>query len=106
LAFGDGNSQTLAHYYNVSGAALAVVVAGIYHRNKSPENRLVSKHCITNVDKFLGIIDVLLNALLFRVLIGLELLIISFESQLPDFGLLRCPCFFFAIFKQLLARCT
>jgi CPA1 family monovalent cation:H+ antiporter len=80
--------SALAHYLHVSGP-LAVVVAGIFIGNKSPE---IAWSEITNnyVDKFWEMIDVLLNALLF-VLIGLELLIITLSSTYIVFGLLAIP---------------
>lgn len=86
--------SALAHYLHVSGP-LAVVVAGIFIGNKSPEIAW-SPNTQNYVDKFWELIDVLLNALLF-VLIGLELLIVSLDSTYVIFGL-------FGIVISLLSR--
>jgi CPA1 family monovalent cation:H+ antiporter len=80
--------SALAHYLHVSGP-LAVVVAGIFIGNKSPEIAW-SENTENYIDKFWELIDVLLNALLF-VLIGLELLIITLSSTYIVFGLLAIP---------------
>jgi CPA1 family monovalent cation:H+ antiporter len=80
--------SALAHYLHVSGP-LAVVVAGIFIGNKSPEIAW-SENTQNYIDKFWELIDVLLNALLF-VLIGLELLIITLSSTYIIFGLLAIP---------------
>jgi CPA1 family monovalent cation:H+ antiporter len=78
----------LAQYLHVSGP-LAVVVAGIFIGNKSPEIAW-SANTQNYVDKFWELIDVLLNALLF-VLIGLELMIISLNTNYLIFGLIAIP---------------
>lgn len=78
----------LASYLHFSGP-LAVVVAGILIGNKSPETAWSS---VTQnyVDKFWELIDVFLNAILF-VLIGLELLIITINTEYILLGLLAIP---------------
>ena len=78
----------LASYLHFSGP-LAVVVAGILIGNKSPETAWSS---VTQnyVDKFLELIDVFLNAILF-VLIGLELLIITINAEYILLGVLAIP---------------
>ncbi|TDK43630.1 cation:proton antiporter [Algoriphagus formosus] len=86
--------SALAHYLHVSGP-LAVVVAGIFIGNKSPEIAW-SPNTQNYVDKFWELIDVLLNALLF-VLIGLELLIVSLDNTYVIFGV-------FGIVISLLSR--
>lgn len=86
--------SALAPYLHVSGP-LAVVVAGIFIGNKSPEIAW-SPNTQNYVDKFWELIDVLLNALLF-VLIGLELLIVSLDSTYVIFGV-------FGIVISLLSR--
>ncbi len=78
----------LAQYLHVSGP-LAVVVAGIFIGNKSPEIAW-SENTQNYVDKFWELIDVLLNALLF-VLIGLELMVISLNITYIIFGLIAIP---------------
>lgn len=88
----------LAHYLHVSGP-LAVVVAGIFIGNKSP-NIAWSKTTHNYVDKFWELIDVLLNAILF-VLIGLELLIITASSEYLSFGLIAIPVALLARYLSL-----
>ncbi len=80
--------SVLAHLLHVSGP-LAVVVAGIFIGNKSPDIAW-SKTTQGYVDKFWELVDVLLNAVLF-VLIGLELLIITVNSEYIMFGLIAIP---------------
>ncbi len=79
---------SVAHYVHFSGP-LAVVVAGIYIGNKSPEIAW-SKTTQNYVDKFWELIDVLLNAILF-VLIGFELLIVQINWEYAMFGLVAIP---------------
>lgn len=88
----------LAHYLHVSGP-LAVVVAGIFIGNKSP-NIAWSETTHNYVDKFWELIDVLLNAILF-VLIGLELLIITVSSEYLTFGLIAIPIALLARYLSL-----
>ena len=79
---------SIAHLVHFSGP-LAVVVAGIFIGNKSPEIAW-SKTTQSYVDKFWELLDVLLNAILF-VLIGFELLIISVNGEYIMFGLVAIP---------------
>ena len=79
---------SVAHYVHFSGP-LAVVVAGIFIGNKSPQIAW-SKTTHGYVDKFWEIIDVFLNAILF-VLIGFELLIIDLNGEYLMFGLIAIP---------------
>ena len=79
---------SVAHAVHFSGP-LAVVVAGIYIGNKSPQIAW-SKTTHNYVDKFWEIIDVFLNAILF-VLIGFELLIITINGEYVLFGLIAIP---------------
>ena len=79
---------SVAHYVHFSGP-LAVVVAGIYIGNKSPEIAW-SENTQNYVDKFWELIDVLLNAILF-VLIGFELLIVQINWEYAMFGLVAIP---------------
>ncbi len=79
---------SVAHAVHFSGP-LAVVVAGIFIGNKSPEIAW-SKTTHNYVDKFWEIIDVFLNAILF-VLIGFELLIITINGEYVMFGLIAIP---------------
>jgi len=78
----------LAGWLHFSGP-LAVVVAGLFIGNKSPEVAW-SDETRLYVDKFWELVDVFLNALLF-VLIGFELLIIVLDGQYILFGALAIP---------------
>lgn len=78
----------LAGWLHFSGP-LAVVVAGLFIGNKSPEVAW-SEETRLYVDKFWELVDVFLNALLF-VLIGFELLIISLDGDYLLFGFLAIP---------------
>ncbi len=78
----------IALYLHVS-APLAVVVAGLFLGYKGPSIAW-SENTHLYVEKFWELIDVLLNAILF-VLIGLELLIITMNSQYILYGLLAIP---------------
>jgi CPA1 family monovalent cation:H+ antiporter len=90
--------SALAHLLHVSGP-LAVVVAGIFIGNKSPKIAW-SETTHNYVDKFWELIDVLLNAILF-VLIGLELLVITINSEYIIFGLIAIPAALLARFLAL-----
>ena len=79
---------SIAHYIHFSGP-LAVVVAGIFIGNKSPQIAW-SQTTHNYVDKFWELIDVFLNAILF-VLIGFELLIITINGEYVLFGLIAIP---------------
>lgn len=79
---------SIAHHIHFSGP-LAVVVAGIYIGNKSPQIAW-SKTTHNYVDKFWELIDVFLNAILF-VLIGFELLIITINGEYILLGVLAIP---------------
>ena len=68
---------------------LAVVVAGIFIGNKSPEVAW-SDSTKLYVDKFWELMDVFLNAILF-VLIGFELLIVTLNEEYILLGLLAIP---------------
>ena len=79
---------SIAHAVHFSGP-LAVVVAGIFIGNKSPEIAW-SPNTQNYVDKFWELLDVFLNAILF-VLIGFELLIITINGEYLLLGLLAIP---------------
>lgn len=81
-------TYSIAHYIHFSGP-LAVVVAGIYIGNKSPQIAW-SKTTHSYVDKFWELIDVFLNAILF-VLIGFELLIVTINGEYILLGLIAIP---------------
>jgi len=69
----------IAHKLHVS-APLAMVAAGILIGNDTVRNNAMSEITEVYVDKFWELIDVLLNTILF-VMIGMELLVISFKTD-------------------------
>lgn len=79
----------LAHQLHLS-APLAMVTAGLIVGNDTVRNAAMSKTTETYVDKFWELIDVLLNTILF-VMIGMELLVLTFESSYIIAGLLAIP---------------
>lgn len=70
---------TLAHYLHLS-APLAMVVAGLVVGNDTVRDSSMSDITEQYVDKFWELVDMLMNAILF-VLIGLEMLILTFNSK-------------------------
>lgn len=91
----------LAHALHVSGP-LAMVVAGLIIGNDRLRNTSMSQTTEIFVDKFWKLVDSLLNALLF-VLIGLELLIVNFESGYLLAGLIVIALVLLARFLSLIA---
>lgn len=79
----------LAHQLHLS-APLAMVTAGLIVGNDKVRNTAMSEITETYVDKFWELIDVLLNTILF-VLIGMEMLILSFYGNYILAGLLAVP---------------
>ncbi|MFD1316235.1 cation:proton antiporter [Namhaeicola litoreus] len=79
----------VAHHFHVS-APLAMVVAGLIVGNDTVRNSAMSKVTESYVDKFWELIDILLNTILF-VLIGMEMLVLSFELSYMEAGLLAIP---------------
>lgn len=79
---------TLASSLHFSGP-LAVVVAGLFIGNRSPEAAW-SADTQNYIDKFWELLDVLLNAILF-VLIGLELLVVEWNGLYFMLGLAAIP---------------
>jgi CPA1 family monovalent cation:H+ antiporter len=71
-------------------APLAMVACGLMVGNDTMRNSAMSEITETYVDKFWELVDVLLNTLLF-VLIGMEILILTFEGQYIFAGLLAIP---------------
>jgi monovalent cation:H+ antiporter, CPA1 family len=78
----------LAYAIHVSGP-IAMVVAGLFIGNEARAGAM-SEKTREHLDDFWELVDEILNALLF-VLIGLELLIISFNTQTLLAGLLAFP---------------
>jgi len=79
----------LAQNFHLS-APLAMVSCGLMVGNDTMRNQAMSKITETYVDKFWELIDVLLNTILF-VLIGMEMLILTFEKNYILAGLLAVP---------------
>ena len=79
----------LAQNFHLS-APLAMVLCGLIVGNDTVRNQAMSKITETYVDKFWELIDVLLNTILF-VLIGMEILILTFEKNYILVGLLAVP---------------
>ena len=79
----------LAHKIHVS-APLAMVTAGLMVGNDTVRNSAMSKITENYVDKFWELIDILLNTILF-VLIGMEILVLSFETSYVIAGLIAVP---------------
>jgi len=77
---------SLAHYLHLS-APLAMVVAGLVVGNDTVRGTSMSEITEQYVDKFWELIDMLLNAILF-VLIGLEMLILTFNGKFVMAGLI------------------
>jgi CPA1 family monovalent cation:H+ antiporter len=79
----------LASSLHFSGP-LAMVVAGLFIGNDTRRESSMSEVTERYVDKFWELIDVFLNAVLF-VLIGLEVLILSFEGNYILAGIILIP---------------
>lgn len=78
----------VAHSLHFSGP-LAVVVSGLFIGSKARKTA-ISQETEKYLDKFWEIIDVILNAILF-VLMGLEIMILTFETNYLLIGLLSIP---------------
>ena len=89
----------LAHKFHLS-APLAMVTAGLIVGNDTVRNAVMSEVTETYVDKFWELIDVLLNTILF-VLIGMEMLILTFEGHYILSGLLAVPIVLFCRYISL-----
>lgn len=83
----------LASVVHVSGP-IAVVVAGLFIGNHG-RRLAMSETTRKNLDAFWGLLDEILNALLF-VLIGLEILVLTFTRNLFFAGLLAIPAILLA----------
>ncbi|MBK8503382.1 MAG: sodium:proton antiporter [Saprospiraceae bacterium] len=90
----------LAHELHVSGP-LAMVVAGLLVGNDTLRSTSMSHITEQYVDKFWELVDLILNAILF-VLIGLEILILHYESYYLLAGMLAVPAILFARYLSLL----
>jgi CPA1 family monovalent cation:H+ antiporter len=90
----------LAHHFHLS-APLAMVAAGLVVGNDTIRESSMSEVTEQYVDKFWELVDVLLNTLLF-VMIGMELLILTFNGKYLLAGVLSIPLLLFARYLSLL----
>jgi len=79
----------IAQKFHLS-APLAMVAAGLVVGNDTVRNSAMSETTETYVDKFWELLDILLNTLLF-VLIGMEMLVLTFRTEYIIAGLLAIP---------------
>ena len=79
----------LAQQFHLS-APLAMVTSGLIVGNETVRSNAMSKITETYVDKFWELIDVFLNTILF-VLIGMEMLILTFKTGYIVAGLIAVP---------------
>lgn len=90
----------VAHNLHVS-APLAMVAAGLFVGNDTVRSATMSETTENYVDKFWELIDILLNTILF-VLIGMELLVVSFQGDYVMAGLLAIPIILICRYLSLL----
>lgn len=90
----------IAHHYHFS-APLAMVTAGLIVGNDTVRATTMSEVTETYVDKFWELIDILLNTILF-VLIGMEMLILTYEGDYMIAGLLAIPIVLLCRYASLL----
>jgi len=90
----------IAHNLHVS-APLAIVAAGLIVGNDTVRSSTMSKTTENYVDKFWELIDILLNTILF-VLIGMELLVISFRVDYVMAGFIAIPLILICRYLSLL----
>jgi len=79
----------IAHKLHLS-APLAMVTAGLVVGNDTIRDTAMSEITETYVDKFWELIDILLNTILF-VLIGMEMLVLTFKMEYIIAGLIAIP---------------
>ena len=90
----------LARKLHVS-APLAMVVAGLIVGNDTVRQNAMSETTELYVDKFWELVDVLLNTILF-VMIGMELLVLTFKHEYFLAGVLAIPALLLARYLSLL----
>lgn len=90
----------LAQKLHVS-APLAMVTAGLLVGHDTVRNASMSKITEQYVDKFWELVDVLLNTILF-VMIGMEILVLTFEGSYILAGVLAIPLLLLSRFLSLL----
>ncbi len=79
----------IAHYFHIS-APLAMVAAGLMIGHEKIRARSMSAETEKYVDMFWELLDMLLNTILF-VLIGMEILLLSYENSYLVVGILAIP---------------
>lgn len=89
----------LAHNIHVS-APLAMVTAGLFIGNDRMRETAMSETTERYVDKFWELVDVLLNTILF-VLIGLEMLVLTFNKMYIIAGVITIPLLLIARYLSL-----
>lgn len=90
----------LAQYLHVS-APLAMVSAGLLIGNDRVRETSMSATTELYIDKFWELVDVLLNSVLF-VLIGMEILVLTFNTHYMLAGLLTIPALLLARYISLM----
>ncbi len=82
-------------------APLAMVVAGLLIGNDKVRTSAMSKNTMIYVDKFWELIDILLNTLLF-VLLGMEILVLTYDSDYLLAGVITIPIVLLCRYLSLL----
>jgi len=90
----------IAHKFHLS-APLAMVTAGLVVGNDTVRGTAMSEITESYVDKFWELIDILLNTILF-VLIGMEILVLTFETEYVLAGLIAVPVVLLCRYLSLL----
>ena len=90
----------IAHKLHVS-APLAMVVAGLMIGNDKLRESSMSRNTRLYVDKFWELIDILLNTLLF-VLLGMEILVLTYDSDYLLAGIITIPVVLLCRFLSLM----
>ncbi len=90
----------IAHRLHLS-APLAMVTAGLMVGNDTIRATTMSEITETYVDKFWELVDILLNTILF-VLIGMEMLVLSFKIEYIVAGLIAVPLVLLARYISLM----
>jgi CPA1 family monovalent cation:H+ antiporter len=88
-----------AQHFHLS-APLAMVAAGLLIGNDRMRDSAMSEITERYVDKFWELIDILLNAILF-VLIGMEMLVLTYKGDYIFAGLLAIPIVIFCRYASL-----
>ena len=90
----------IAHQWHLS-APLAMVTAGLVVGNDTVRGTAMSEITESYVDKFWELIDILLNTILF-VLIGMEILVLTFKTEYILAGLIAVPVVLLCRYLSLL----